>query len=127
MAEQRRPSSYISKVELDRLVAAKLGISASRVKAITNQLYHEMMIQLVEGKGISIPTFGDFWMQSQRPGPRPVHLKKGVFKKGESRGLLAIASVVKRQVHFTKGSAFKRMVLEKYGKAPLVEENKNVG
>ena len=121
----QRPSSYISKAELDRLVAAKLGINAARLKAITNQLYHEMMLQLVAGKGITIPTFGDFWMQVQRPGPRAVHLKKGVFKKGESNGVLAIASVAKHQVHFKKGSGFKKMVLEKYGKAQLVKENKD--
>jgi len=101
----------VNKHELDRRVAANLGVHVRQVRAVTTAFMDAITEALLDDDSVQVTNFGTFSVGVQAP--RHYSLNQGTFKKGERAGK---KDVVTRPicVHFRRAPRLKRRLKEKY-------------
>lgn len=105
----------MNKHELDRRVAANLGVHVRQVRAVTTAFTDAITEALLDHGSVQVTNFGTFSVGVQAS--RHFTVNQGTFKKGERAGKKDVVACP-IHVHFRRAPRLKRRLKEQHsGKA----------
>lgn len=107
------------KIDLDRQIAADLGIAQRKVSRVTRSLLEEIRRHLTNGEFVYLDGFGRLQVQritgAKRPATNLITVKGRRIKADEE-------VPVKHRVHIRKSQVFKRQLLQRWREEKLMEK-----